>query len=58
MNQELLKILVCPQCKSSLVWDEKNQELICKQDQLAFPVRDDIPVMLINEARHLTPETE
>jgi uncharacterized protein YbaR (Trm112 family) len=53
MDRKLLDILVCPVCKGELVFDRKNQELICKLDRLAYPVRDDIPVMLVDEAREL-----
>ena len=53
MDKKLLDILVCPVCKGELVFDKKNQELICKLDRLAFPIRDDIPVMLVDEAREL-----
>ncbi|WP_031432888.1 Trm112 family protein [Methylomarinum vadi] len=56
MDKKLLDILACPICKSSLVYDKNNQELICKADRLAFPIRDDIPVMLEDEARELTDE--
>lgn len=53
MDRKLLDILVCPVCKGELVFDKKNQELICKLDRLAYPIRDDIPVMLVDEAREL-----
>lgn len=53
METRLLEILVCPLCKSRLHFDREQQELICKADQLAFPVRDGIPVMLEGEARSL-----
>ena len=53
MDKRLLDILVCPICKSSLVHDAQNNELICQADKLAYPIRDGIPVMLANEARHL-----
>ena len=53
MDKKLLEILVCPLCKGPLEYDRKNAELICKVDRLAFPIRDDIPVMLENEARVL-----
>jgi uncharacterized protein YbaR (Trm112 family) len=55
MDKRLLDILVCPNCKSPLHHDVQTNELICKADQLAFPIRDDIPVMLVNEARELNP---
>ncbi|MGJ0431288.1 Trm112 family protein [Methylobacter sp.] len=54
MDKKLLDILACPLCKSPLVYDKAKQELICKADRLAFPIRDDIPVMLEDEARELT----
>ncbi len=54
MDTKLLDILACPICKSSLIYDKNKQELICKADRLAFPVRDSIPVMLEDEARELT----
>lgn len=53
ISQELLEILVCPLCKGELVFDEKNQELICHKSKLAYPVREGIPMMLIDEARKL-----
>lgn len=49
MDKKLLELLVCPLCKGKLIL--KNSELICKFDRLAFPIRDDIPVMLEQEAR-------
>lgn len=56
MDKQLLEILVCPICKSPLLYRKDEQELICKADRLAFPIRDDIPVMLEDEARHITLE--
>ncbi|MEO6421685.1 MAG: Trm112 family protein [Candidatus Nitrotoga sp.] len=56
MDAKLLEILVCPLCKSPLVYRKAEHELICKADRLAFPIQDDIPVMLADEARKLTPE--
>lgn len=53
MDSKLLDILVCPICKGPLVYHKATQELICKADKLAFPIRDDIPVMLEGEARAL-----
>ena len=58
MDKKLLDILVCPLCKGPLVYDKKTEELICKGDRLAFPIRDDIPVMLEDEARVLAPDEE
>jgi len=54
MDKKLLDILACPLCKSSLIYHKDQQELICKADNLAFPVRDGIPVMLEDEARTLS----
>lgn len=56
MDAKLLEILVCPLCKSPLVYRKAEKELICKADRLAFPIQDDIPVMLADEARKITPE--
>jgi len=58
MDKKLLDILVCPVCKSELVYKKSEQELICKADRLAYPIRDDIPVMLEEEARHLAADEE
>ena len=58
MDPKLLEILVCPICKGPLVHRREEHELICRADRLAFPVRDDIPVMLEEEARKLGPEEE
>jgi uncharacterized protein YbaR (Trm112 family) len=58
MDPKLLEILVCPICKGPLVHRRDRQELVCRADRLAFPVRDDIPVMLEEEARKLGPEEE
>lgn len=54
IDKKLLDILACPLCKSPLIYDKSKQELICKADHIAFPIRDDIPVMLEDEARKLT----
>ncbi|HHZ87576.1 MAG TPA: Trm112 family protein [Chromatiales bacterium] len=58
MDKNLLDILVCPLCKGPLVYRKAENELVCKGDRLAFPVRDDIPVMLEDDARHLAPDEE
>ncbi len=50
---ELLEILVCPKCKGDLEYRPDEQVLVCAVCRLAFPVEDDIPVMLIDEARPL-----
>ncbi len=53
LDQKLLSILVCPLCKGPLQYDKDADELICKAEGLAYPIRDDIPVMLESEARRL-----
>ncbi|MEX0963799.1 MAG: Trm112 family protein [Pseudohongiellaceae bacterium] len=59
LDQKLLSILACPVCKGELHYDQLAKELICLPDALAFPVRDDVPVMLSNQARELSlDETE
>ena len=56
MDARLLEILVCPLCKGPLDYLKDKQELVCKADRLAYPIRDGIPVMLEAEARRLTDE--
>ena len=56
MDTKLLDILVCPLCKSPLVYRKAEQELVCKADRLAFQIKDGIPVMLADEARKMTTE--
>jgi uncharacterized protein YbaR (Trm112 family) len=56
MDPKLLDILVCPVTKGALVYDKAGQALISVQAGLAYPIKDDIPVMLEEEARRLTPE--
>jgi hypothetical protein len=55
VDPKLLEILVCPVTKGPLVYDKQKQELISKSARLAYPIRDDIPVMLEDEARRLEP---
>lgn len=58
MDAKLLEILVCPLCKGPLVHKKQAGELVCKPCRLAYPIRDDIPVMLEDEARKLGAEEE
>jgi len=51
VDARLLEILVCPICKGPLRYDRAHEELICQADKLAYPIRDSIPVMLVDEAR-------
>ena len=53
VDPKLLEILVCPLTKGALVYDAKAQELISKAAGLAYPIRDGIPIMLVDEARRL-----
>ncbi len=50
ISPQLLKILVCPKCKGELTYRESDQALDCLACKLRYPVRDDIPVMLVDEA--------
>jgi uncharacterized protein YbaR (Trm112 family) len=50
VDKKLLEILACPACKGNLAYDEKDQKLVCQRCRLKFPVRDNIPVMLLDKA--------
>lgn len=56
IDPKLLAILVCPLTKAPLTYRRETEELWCAQSGLAYPIRDDIPVMLAEEARPLTEE--
>ncbi len=56
IDKKLLSILVCPVSKAPLVYDRENEELVCAASGLAYPIRDDIPIMLESEARQITLE--
>lgn len=58
IDKKLLDILVCPICKASLHYVKHSSELICKNDMLAFPIRNDIPVMLEAQAREVSVNEE
>jgi len=58
VDNKLLDILVCPLCKGPLLYQKSRAELICKPCRLAYPIKDDIPVMLEDDARKLAPEEE
>jgi uncharacterized protein len=58
MEKNLIEILACPVCKGELIYDSHNQELTCRFDRLAFPVINDIPVMLESRARRLSVEED
>jgi uncharacterized protein len=54
MDPRLLEILACPICKGALKYHRDAQVLVCRLDRLAYPIRDDVPVMLEEEARQLS----
>ena len=56
MDARLLDILVCPVCKANLEYRKAELELVCRPCKLAFPVRDDIPIMLEDQARRISGE--
>jgi uncharacterized protein len=56
MDTKLLDILACPACKGPLIYAKAQQQLICRADRLAYPIRDDIPIMLEDEAVQLKPD--
>lgn len=53
VSEELLEILVCPKCKGDIQLNEKKNGLICEACCLVYEIRDDIPIMLIEEAKPL-----
>jgi hypothetical protein len=52
----LLEVLICPQTRTQLRYDREKRELISEAARLAYPVRDGVPIMLIDEARELSPD--
>ena len=56
MDSKLLELLVCPVTKGALQYDRERQELVSRSARLAYPIRDDIPILLENEARTLSDE--
>ncbi len=53
LDEKLLEILVCPACKGELDYQEKKERLVCDKCELAYRIKDDIPIMLIDEAEKL-----
>ena len=53
VDPKLLEVLVCPQTRTPLLYDRERQELVSERARLAYPVRDGVPIMLIDEAREL-----
>ncbi|MBW4046497.1 MAG: Trm112 family protein [Proteobacteria bacterium] len=58
MDSRLLDLLVCPICKGPLDYERAAQELVCPRDRVAFPIRDGIPVMLVEQARDMDARAE
>tara|TARA_B100001057_G_C22793328_1_gene928540 strand:- start:1414 stop:1599 length:186 start_codon:yes stop_codon:yes gene_type:complete len=58
MDKSILEKLVCPMTRNSLNYDEENQELISSSLGLAFPIRNGIPILLIDEARKINEEND
>lgn len=54
LDHKLLEIVACPVCKGKLNYDREKGELVCRADRLAYPIEDDIPVLLENRARVLS----
>lgn len=55
-DPRLLEVLICPQTRTPLRYDRERRELISERARLAYPVRDGVPIMLIDEARELGPD--
>lgn len=55
-DKKLLDILACPVCKGKLVYQAKESELVCRFDRLAYPIRENIPVLLETETREISSE--
>jgi uncharacterized protein YbaR (Trm112 family) len=58
MDAKLLEILVCPACKGPLLSRPESATLICRPCRLAYPIREDIPVMMVDEATAIAPDVE
>ena len=54
MDHRLLEIVACPLCKGKVTFDKEKQELVCKFDRLAYPIKDGIPVLLESDARKMS----
>jgi uncharacterized protein YbaR (Trm112 family) len=53
INKELLDILACPKCKGNITLNEKENGLVCNNCKLLYPIKDGIPIMLIDEAERI-----
>ena len=54
LNEKLLEILACPQCKGNVKFDEKLEGLVCERCKLLYEIKNDIPIMLVEEAKKLS----
>lgn len=54
MDHRLLEIVACPVCKGKLTYDKDNEQLLCKFDGVAYPIKDNIPVLLESEAQKMS----
>jgi len=54
LDKALMEILACPKCKGDIRYNQNKDGLVCETCKLEYPIRDDIPVMLIDEAKELT----
>lgn len=53
LDRELLEIIVCPKCKGDLSYEPENERLVCKNCLIYYPVKEDIPILLVEEAKPL-----
>lgn len=53
-NSKILDVISCPICKGKLEYNKRSDELICKFHNLAFPIKDGVPIMLVEKARRTT----
>jgi hypothetical protein len=53
LNKKLLEIMACPQCHGNVCWDEKLSGIVCEKCKLLYEVKNDIPIMLVEEAKQL-----
>jgi uncharacterized protein len=54
LDEKLLEILACPQCRGNVRWDKESGGIICDQCKLLYEVKNDIPIMLVNEAKKIS----
>ncbi len=52
-NSKILDVIACPICKGKLYYDKSAQELICNLDKLAYPIKDGVPIMIVDQTRKM-----